>query len=371
MTSPPGAPARILLTSAGSLVGRCLMDVLRGRREDLLMVGGDLVPSGTTARECDVTIQLPPTGAPEFTAEVEAACREFDIDLVIPCRDPDTRVLAAANDDPQSPIRMASPRAELVEMTRDKWLTHQWCIARGIPFSPSVCTDESTESEFEQLVDEWGYPLIAKPRDGSGSLGVRVLTSPEHLEVSREQPGYIMQPFIDPPAPDVLDLPLSAGVPLFWEVPVIATPAVTIVIGPDGRSMDQMCFLTDHRLGRVEALERVRDQAFAAFAEQMGRAFQAAGWRGPLSMPLRRGPDGWYIIELNPRFSGGTSGRLLLGFDEVRWVVNRWLDRDAIPEWTGRPVDRVERHLRTSRCNDGRDQPMKAPPLTSTVAPVM
>ncbi len=338
-------PGRLLLTSAGSLVGRCLMDVLRGRRDGLVLVGADLAPQGVTASECDLTHPLPATDDPRFTAAVEQLCLDDDIDLVIPCRDPDALVLARANDDPASPVRTASPPEPLVAMTRDKWLTHEWCRQRGIPFAPSVCTDVSSADDVDSLVAAWGYPLVAKPRGGSGSLGVRVLTGPEHLAAARELPGYLIQPFLDPPPPAALELDLAAGLPLFWEIPVHATPALTIVIGPDGTAMQPLCFAADQRLGRVEAVQRLDDPALADFAAVMSRAFQEAGWRGPLSMPLRRGPDGWYIIELNPRFSGGTSGRLLLGFDEVRWVVNRWLGWDAVPAWTGRPTGRVQRLL--------------------------
>ncbi|MDR7086404.1 carbamoyl-phosphate synthase large subunit [Aeromicrobium panaciterrae] len=335
----------ILLTSAGSLVGRGVLDALSGRRENLRIVGGDADPSGPTVQECDEQFVLPQTESAEFLPAVESLAHRVGADLVIPCRDPDALFLAQANEDPESRIVVPGPSFELVRMTRDKWLTYLWCSDRGIPFAPTICTDVATSADVDEFVAKWGFPLIAKPRAGSASLGVRVVLDQAQLGRTLEQPGYIVQPFIDPPSTAALSLDLNDGLPLFWEIPVQATPAVTVVIGPNGTAMRPLCFTADQRLGRVEGVNRIADEAFQAFADTLSDQLASAGWLGPLSVPLRHDATGWHIIELNPRFSGGTSGRLHLGFDEVAWVLNAWLGENTVPAWTGTPTTRVDRIL--------------------------
>ncbi len=348
MTDPttPHPPARLLITSVGSLVGRGLLDVLDDRREGLHLVGGDADPRCPAFAECDDWVQLPNSTDPAFVPAVEAVCRERGIELVLAGRDPDALALAPANDDPASPVRGPFAPAAMVAATRDKWATAALCERVGVPFAPSVCTDlADAAGRAADLVAAWGFPLIAKPRDGSGSLGVRVVVDAAQLERCLAAPGYLLQPFLDPPRAEALQLDTSAGLPLFWEVPVVDSPAIMAVVEPDGAVRGPLCFAVTHRLGRVEEIHRVDDPALHAFSVAAAAAFAAAGWRGPLNLPLRRGPDTWFVIEINPRFTGGTSGRFHLGFDEVGYTLNAWLGREVVPAPSAAPVARVRRIL--------------------------
>lgn len=334
---------RVLLTSAGSLLGRSIMDSLKDRRDGLVLIAGDADPSAPALDECDEGVVLPSSDAPDFGAVVDELCRERGIDLVIPGRDPDVVALSALSDDPESAVRVLGPSSHLVRQARDKWLTAQWCAEAGIPFAPTVCTDSpDIDAELEELIGEWGLPLVCKPRDGSGSLGVTILTTPGQVSVAAKRPGFVIQPYLDPPLPARLEIDQSAGVPLFWEVPT-TEPLVAGAIGPDGELGPMVCCEVDHRLGRVERVRLRHDPALLEFGELVvGRAVEA-GWRGPVNFPCRIGPDGLMAIELNARFTGSSSSRLMLGQDEVRWLVNRWLSADVIPAYQGPVTDEVVR----------------------------
>lgn len=62
-------------------------------------------------------------------------------------------------------------------------------------------------------------------------------------------------------------------------------------------------------------------------------------------MQAKRDGSGWKVIELNGRFSGGTSCRLHLGFDEVALLVNEWLGHATVPYSRVQPVSHVVRQL--------------------------
>jgi carbamoyl-phosphate synthase large subunit len=345
MTDQPDV-ARVLVTSVGSLVGRGVLDVLVGRRQRLHLVGGDADPVSPAFAECDEWVHLPASTDADFVPAVEEACRRFGVDLVIPGRDPDVLALSVANDDPASPVTGPIAPAALVTATRDKWETAHLCARLGVPFAPTVCTDEPRAAEHAaELVHEWGFPLIAKPRRGSGSLGVRVLLDHGHLDACLALADYIVQPFLDPPSAASLAIEASKGVPLFWEVPVIDTPAVMAVIEPDGGVRGPVCCAVTQRLGRVEDVRLVTDESMIEFATTAVHRFRDAGWRGPLNLPLRAGPMGWYVIEINPRFTGSTSSRLHLGFDEVGITINAWTGRTIVAPVAAPPVSRVRRIL--------------------------
>lgn len=318
-TSHAHPAARLLLTSAGSLLGRGILSTLNGRRDNMFVVGGDLHPANPSSRACDLSVALPPTSDPGFTEAVAQIVAEHHIDLVIPGRDPDALLLAGS----QLPLAGSAP--SLVAVSRDKLLTCEWCQSVGIPFVATVATGQP---DTAQALD-WPLPLIAKPRAGSGSIGVRVLLTTEQVAATLAQPGMVIQPFIDPPpqlSPD-----LTCGTPLFWEVECNAEYGVQALIGPHGDVGPWFCFVARHKSGRNDTLRPCHDPSLHAFASAVVPILAAQGWRGPINLQARRSAQGWQLIEINPRFSGGTSGRYLLGFDEVGWVINTWLGQGTVP----------------------------------------
>jgi carbamoyl-phosphate synthase large subunit len=340
-------PARLLLTSAGSGVARCILDALAGRRDHVWLIGADSNRDAPALRECDEALALPSTDDPTFAQVVADVCRDRAVDLVLPGRDPDALLLAQAADDPDSSVRMPAAPAPLVAMTRDKWATYRWCVEHGIEFADSVATDLPDAAELAALlVARHGFPLVSKPRTGSASLGVTVILHEQQLAVALSRPRMLLQPFLSPPPAGALQLDTSAGVPLFWEVPCLDEPGVMGLIGPDGEIGPHLCFTGSHRIGRTENLLRLDDPDLEAFAVRTLERIRDEGWRGPINLQVRRGRDGWRIIEINPRFTGGTSSRLHLGLDEVRWIVGRWLGKDVIPPWPHPPVSRVDKYMR-------------------------
>jgi biotin carboxylase len=190
-----------------------------------------------------------------------------------------------------------------------------WAQEIGLPWVPTLATPVAAVP--------WPTPLIAKPRDGSGSLGVRVLLTAQQVARACATPGLVLQPFLDPPSDLMPDL--DAGVPLFWEVECRTEYGVQALIGPDGEVGPWFCFVAEHRLGRNERLAPCADASLADFAASAIPRLAEAGFVGPVNLQVRRSGSQWQLIEINARFSGGTSGRYLLGFDEVGWVLERWL----------------------------------------------
>jgi len=337
----------LLLPGVGSLLGRCLLDSLQGRRQHITVVGGDADVSAPALDECDVSIALPPTDTPGFATAVDRACIKHGVDLVNPCRDPDNEILASARAVPESAIRLAGPTGDLVSMTRDKWRSYQWCSKRGIPFAPTVSTDSSAaRAELNMLIAEWSFPLIAKPARGSGSLGVTVLIDDSHLRAVLATPGLVVQPFLSPPSPESLRMDVSRGVPLFWEVPCDNETGIMALIGPQGEIGPRLCFSAQHRMGRNESLWTVGDPELDEFADDVLPTLVAHGMRGPINLQVRRGRDGWRIIEINARFTGGTAARLLMGLDEVGWIMNSWIGGEVVPKFGRDAVPRVVRPFR-------------------------
>ena len=336
---------KIVLTGAGSLVGQCVLDCLEGRRENLHLIGANLDPHAVNLHRCDQIYPLPPvTDAAAFTMALGRLIDREAPDLVIPCRDPDIPILAAWQDAgaAQAPI-LVGP-TWLAELMMDKWKLYCWARHEGLPFAQTVLSGqpESLPNGLA-LVEEFGFPLIVKPRRGSGSTGIRVLLNHSQLERTVGLQDMLIQPFYDIPQGSHFALDLAFGLPLFWEIPCPYEFGGQFLIGPDGAIGPHLAFGSSHRLGRVESQEPCPDERLAGDLMAFAKAFAKAGWRGPLNIQARRDGHSWRVIEVNGRFSGGTSARYLLGLDEVGWIINAWAGAVVVPGSPNLPAAKVQR----------------------------
>jgi hypothetical protein len=173
---------------------------------------------------------------------------------------------------------------------------------------------------------------------------VRILTEFRHLEKIIGRPGYVIQPLLDLAGP--INLHVEDGIPLFWEVKEDRLHGVQFIIGRDGRVLGRCGFRSRMVRGRCEEIWACNDAELLRVGESYCAAATMSGWRGPLNIQAKLNAQGeWRVIELNGRFSGGTSSRLHFGFDEVRLVLDEWFGRPIIPPAKIAPVQRVVRQL--------------------------
>lgn len=119
-------------------------------------------------------------------------CRRLGIELLIPGSDPELLPLDELADELESigcKVVVSSP--ECIKICRDKQLLHDYLIDQGVAFAPTYSPMEAVES-----LDESAYPLILKPRSGSGSVGIRLLFSPRELEPFCDNGYWIVQPYL-------------------------------------------------------------------------------------------------------------------------------------------------------------------------------
>lgn len=338
---------KLLLTGAGSLVARGIHDALAGRTSGLEIIGANMDIDDPTAMLCSRVHPLPHDSHQEaLSREIAALAAAEQPDLVIPCRDPHIVVLAQLQDRSELAGRTPLGPAHLAKLMVDKWDAHNWCLPRQIPFAPSVLSGQhDTMAAIDLLIAEHGVPLIAKPRAGSGSLGVRVIHDRSQAERANQISGLVFQPFLDPPEDSALQIDMSLGTPLFWESPGTRNFGGQFLIGPEGELGPGMQVFASQRLGRNESCGQGHDEALQRIMTHATAVFAEAGWRGPLTIQARPHRGQWYITEFGGRFGGGTSQRRWLGLDEVGWIVNAWAGRTVVPPIDSVPATFVARHL--------------------------
>lgn len=322
---------KILITSVGSLVGYNILDVLEGRRQRLQIIGTNSVATESNIYRCDKAYFVPPTRhkKADFSDRLLEILESERPSLIIPGRDDDLTVLATLRTyKPEFANSCLCGSEKSVEIITDKWLTYKFASTHDLPFATSaIPTPASENSEVKRLVSEYGFPLLVKPRNGFGSHGVFIISNEEQLRKSLELENIVIQQYLSNPEDleSLYSRLQNEGTPLFFSFEEVKYSLQTF-IHRDATIGEVFCTLHKMVSGRSLKVEKITNEMLENIAFRYAKALAAEGWFGPLNIQCQRQPSGEFLAyELNGRFTGATSARYHLGFDEVGNTLNALL----------------------------------------------
>lgn len=192
---------------------------------------------------------------------------------------------------------------EIVALCRDKYATAEWLREEGLPAPVTVLPGEGPDAIERDL----GYPMIVKPRFGSRSRGVvRVEARPGLERALAETDRPLVQQYLPGE-----DREFTCGV---------------IVL--DGR-VDSVSVLR-RRLkdGNTVLAAAEHHPAIDSLCRRVAGALKPFG---PINLQLRLVDGTPYVFEINPRFSGTTVFRALLGINEPDRMLRHLLGMPLAP----------------------------------------
>jgi carbamoyl-phosphate synthase large subunit len=186
-----GAPLRVLVTGAG---GPAAIAAMKSLREDpaVELLAADMDPwaAGLYLVPSQERTLIPAGAAPDFVDVTLARCRAMRVDVLLPTVDAELRPLARARPAfAAAGVDLLLAPAAALDVILDKLLLARRCA--GVVRVPG------TEA-FTPSVDpaSWSYPVVVKPRTGSGSRGIMIATSAAELSAMERSPGLIVQEFL-------------------------------------------------------------------------------------------------------------------------------------------------------------------------------
>jgi len=188
----------------------------------------------------------------------------------------------------------------IINIATDKWKLNQELKRKGIPVPDSVIPEEKEALKY--FLKRNSYPMILKPRFGSGSKNNFIIKNEKELRFFIE---YIPQPVLQE------------------------------YLFPDNEEYTIGVFMEDaNRCAGVIIMKRVLTSGLTYKAEVIEneeiekvcrKASSALGIIGPCNIQLRKTREGPKIFEINPRFSSTTVMRAFYGFNEPEMAICKFV----------------------------------------------
>lgn len=222
---------------------------------------------------------------------------QHNIDLIIPLTDVEVDFFNKFRIDFDN-VLVTIGNSEFISVARDKEkLTHFLKENRfNYPKSYSI-----------ENIEKANYPLIGKPKNGRSSEGVFILTSADDLSTNKDYSNYIFQEIIkgNVVTVDVLRNKETDDIRLIPRKELIRT-----------------------KNGAGLTVELFFDENLNSLVQQICKALNSDG---VFNMEFIQTERGYYLIDINPRFSAGIGFTCLMGYDIVYNTLNLFLQEKLDP----------------------------------------
>lgn len=289
--------SRILVTGVGAVIGYGVLRALRAADPSHVLIGADIFPDAAGRAFCDVFLPAPLTASPDYPGFLAKTVADHEIELIVPCIEQDVTYFAQHK--APSGVRVALNRPDVIQLSNDKWRTHELLGKLGLPAIPSAL-----EGDFATLSATLGAPFLLKPRRGYAGKGI--------VRIGDER--------------DFAYHGGGLGADLMAQRIVGDDDAEFTVSGfGDGEGGSGPLIALQRKLSAEGATAKARTVDAAPFRFMIDALCGALRPIGPTNFQFRLGPDGPLLLEINPRISSATSIRRLFGYNEAAMCVDYYL----------------------------------------------
>ena len=260
------SPPAVLLTGAGKRY-----DIVSSFARLTRTIVADPSPLAPAQYAAHVRASVPMIDDPRYLVALRELCELHEVGAVLPLTDLDIELLAQARAERRLPALVPSP--EVARATYDKYETHLLLQSLDLPSPPTVLPD---------AIDSLDYPVMIKPRRGSGARSI-------HRAADPDQARFFV---------DYVDEPVMVQ-------RAMGGPELSIDCLGDlqGRCLNAIPrTMLESRGGESIKGAVVRDDELIALG---ARVMQALSVTGPATIQVFRDPQlGLAITDVNTRFGG-------------------------------------------------------------------
>lgn len=280
----------------------------------------DMSPFAPALAFADVALRVPSVYAGNYLDELEKICRENAIDALFSLNDLELPILASARERfAAAGTRLVVSAPKAIEICFDKMKTARFVESLGLN-SPKTFTnlDEALAMLNRGAL---AFPLILKPRWGSGSIGIEIVRSQEELvETFAFVRRKIARSILAKASADADEI-------LIQEAILDAEYGLDVMNDLQGNhiavSVKRKLAM---RAGETDKAITVNSPELREIGHRLGNALRHVA---NLDCDILERGGKFYVLEMNPRFGGGYPFSQEAGVN-LPLAILKWLRGDAV-----------------------------------------
>ncbi|SKB93798.1 ATP-grasp domain-containing protein [Daejeonella lutea] len=311
----------ILVTAVGGRsVGSGIVHALTRTTEDVRnrwnVIGSDADSFAWGLYKTPQATLLPLASSPDYIPELKHVLDKFKIDAVIPGSEAEVSVLSRFKSD--IPVPVICNSNALMPLMMDKFKMVQKLQEFGLNYIKTYPI-----SEWEEVIAHYPFPFIIKPTTGTGgSKGLHFVFSKAEIEniLSRlnSESNYCIQPYIGTGDDEYTVGILSDKNSNIIDSIVMRRKLIGLSL-LDSKRQNGISYevSTGYSQGFF-----IKHKIIQEYCENLAVRLKSVG---PLNIQLRMDGEDIYVFEIHARFSGTSTMRADVGFNEPDILLRNYL----------------------------------------------
>jgi len=312
--------------------GHQILKALLMARTPYRIIPVDMSPFSIGLFEGEEGYVVPPASNPDYIPTLLDICRKFKVKVLFHGSEPELKVLSENREVfEREGIFLPINPPHVINLCMDKWSLIEYLKSKGFTVPETILVDKEKD-----IPKEISFPVVIKPSvGGGGSNNVFLAQDEDELIfacrfILRQNRKALVQEYIGTPESEY-----TVGILFTMEGELIGSIALRrhILSAPSNR------FKLPNRTGRKElssilAISSGISQGIIDDFQEIRKVCEeigvALGARGPINIQCRFVNGIIYPFEINPRFSGTTSIRALMGFNEPDMLIRHYILKEKI-----------------------------------------
>jgi carbamoyl-phosphate synthase large subunit len=305
--------------------GEQILKALKMAQYPYVIVGGDMNPCSMGLAEVDHPYILPPASSPSYIDKVLRVCRKHNVKALFHGSEPELEVFSKHRERiEEKGILLPINSAGTIELCMDKFKTSKKLQELGFTV-PKTCIVER-ENDLKSIDF---FPAVLKPSvGGGGSNNIFLAQTADELHffgvsLLNNIGTFVAQEYVGTP-----DSEYTVGVLCDMEGNFINSIAVKRMILSGLSNRIKLRNITGNTaFGPTLAISSGISQGeigcFPEISSICERIALAVGCRGAINIQCRYAQGKVFVFEINPRFSGTTSLRAMVGYNEPDILIRK------------------------------------------------
>lgn len=302
----------------GGEIANPVIKSIKIMKKKVRLVGADVSPHSVGLYLVDSAYLIPRASqVEEYKKRLKQIIVSENVDLLIPGSDNELPIISEMSDNRELPCKIVVASNKAIMVSRHKLDTYKFFEKYKLPFAATA-----DKKNIVKLVEKNGFPIIAKPASGSGSLGIKIFFNMDELKETHALPNYVFQELISPNGKSEIkksDIYYNGS-------PVQKNEISTqLYLNRKGKVLGVLSSNNNLKNGMPVYVCPSKMPEIEPLIKKMAEKLALIGLRGPVNFQSKLTNDGFKVFEINMRYTGITGARSEIGYNDVEAAVMEYL----------------------------------------------